>query len=220
MQKRKRFTLILSFLLILGIFSAVFVMAAEGVFTIKKVDQNKEPLEDVEFEVYGKPVLEVERKVVIQKLHNSSLRTGPLKEDVTINIKGNGLEESFTATRDSHSLEITVKPGTYTISEVLPEYDNDIALQVDAFFARQYYLTSGEFTIKEDGSLELGEMKWGCIEAAEYHDGSEWKIVYRYFDVTESQEDRPIAYSVELDGNIITVTNETLEIQQESQVQE
>ena len=220
MRKKKIITLALCFLLILGIFAAI-AMAAEGAFTIKKVDQNKEPIEDVEFEVYGKPILEVERKVIIQKLHVTENNMMPFEEEVTVHVEGDGVSEQFTATRESHSLEITLKPGTYKIYEDMPEesaelpdelFQNDIA-------GWQYFLSSGELIVKDDGNIKLGEMKWNVLTVFSIYDWDEYKW-NQYYVLNEAPSLSDDKHSVQFDGNVVTITNSTKMPEHESQVQE
>ena len=80
----------------------------------------------------------------------------PLEEEVTIKIEGEGVSETLEATRASHSIELELAPGTYTISEVVPQESmvEGSYEQTDSF-TYQFFLISCEFTVAKGDALEV-----------------------------------------------------------------
>lgn len=77
MKKGRRTVLAAALCLAALLMTAFTVLAANGVFTINKVDQYKNPIEGVEFEVYGKPEMKLDTKgVTIRKVRKTVSRGG------------------------------------------------------------------------------------------------------------------------------------------------
>ena len=175
-------------------------------FIIYKVDQDKKPLEGATFEVYGKPLIDVEVTVRIAKMFNDVMQqesqvqsllpiTGLLKFDFINKVSA----ETINQFEGQRYFDIKLKPGTYEISETIP------ANNLDDYNLGKYQsiLVSYKFEVTEKGEIsQIGDPVWKWVYVT-YEDGN-----FFYADEEFNQHPETARQAnVTIDKHIITINN-------------
>ena len=121
-----------------------------------------------------------------------------LEVDITIRVKGNGVDLTETVKPEDRTVIFTLKPGEYTISETSSLVGQSASIDD---IREQSYLYSYQITISEDGAIiRQGNSQWSWLKSRDT--GTEVKYM---LDACSQNRDGEVG--VKLEGDTITITN-------------
>jgi hypothetical protein len=121
-----------------------------------------------------------------------------LEVNITIRVKGNGVDLTETVTPENNTVTFILKPGEYTISETSSLIGQSASIDD---IREQSYLYSYQITISEDGAIiRQGDSQWLWLRSRDT--GTEVKYM---LDSCSQNHDGEVG--VKLEGDTITITN-------------